>query len=289
MATVRDRNGQTYKAPVFLVRNLPSISLQEYDDVKGKIKIEMLKGKSKVDHLGIKVELIGIIENLFDKNQSTTFINMAQELEAPGVLNDSVEYTFQFNGVQKKFETYNGIIVRLRYFINVIINRNYNRITKEEEFIVYNPRELCEAQDKPIKMEVGIEDCLHIEFEFSRSVYNLKDCILGKVFFNLVRIKIKHMELNIIRKETFGTGDKAVTESENLTKFEIMDGAPVKGECIPVRFYLASVELTPTYENINKRFSVRYYINLVLVDEEDRRYFKQHEIILWREKIMTQA
>lgn len=84
MATVRDRNGQTYKAPVFL----------EYDDVKGKIKIEMLKGKSKVDHLGIKVELIGIIENLFDKNQSTTFINMAQELEAPGVLNDSVEYTF---------------------------------------------------------------------------------------------------------------------------------------------------------------------------------------------------
>ena len=289
MATVRDRNGQTYKAPVFLVRNLPSISLQEYDDVKGKIKIEMLKGKSKVDHLCIKVELIGIIENLFDKNQSTTFINMAQELEAPGVLNDSVEYTFQFNGVQKKFESYNGIIVRLRYFINVIINRNYNRITKEEEFIVYNPRELCEAQDKPIKMEVGIEDCLHIEFEFSRSVYNLKDCILGKVFFNLVRIKIKHMELNIIRKETFGTGDKAVTESENLTKFEIMDGAPVKGECIPVRFYLASVELTPTYENINKRFSVRYYINLVLVDEEDRRYFKQHEIILWREKIMTQA
>lgn len=105
----------------------------------------MLKGKSKVDHLGIKVELIGIIENLFDKNQSTTFINMAQELEAPGILNDSVEYTFQFNGVQKKFESYNGIIVRLRYYINVIINRNYNRITKEEEFIVYNPREICEA------------------------------------------------------------------------------------------------------------------------------------------------
>jgi vacuolar protein sorting-associated protein 26 len=55
-------------------------------------------------------------------------------------------------------------------------------------------------------MEVGIEDCLHIEFEFSRSVFTLKDCILGKVYFNLVRIKIKHMELNIIRKETVGSG-----------------------------------------------------------------------------------
>jgi vacuolar protein sorting-associated protein 26 len=196
-------------------------------------------------------------------------------LEPPGVLTDSCEYTFSFNRVEKKFESYNGIIVRLRYFVHVVINRNYNRISNEEEFIVYNPIEETSFADKPIKMEVGIEDCLHIEFEFSRAVYTLKDCILGKVFFNLVRIKIKHMELNIIRKETFGTGEKAVTESENLTKFEIMDGAPVKGECIPVRFYLASVELTPTYENINKRFSVRYYINLVLVDEEDRRYFKQ--------------
>ena len=27
--------------------------------------------------------------------------------------------------------------------------------------------------------------------------------------------------------------------------------------------------------DINKKFSVRYYLNLVLVDEEDRRYFKQ--------------
>jgi vacuolar protein sorting-associated protein 26 len=249
--------------------------VQDGDDVKGKIKIEMLKGKSKVDHLGIRVELIGVIENLFDKNQTTNFINLGQELEPPGVLTDSCEYTFSFNRVEKKFESYNGIIVRLRYFVNVVINRNYNRITKEEEFIVYNPIEETSFVDKPIKMEVGIEDCLHIEFEFSRAVYTLKDCILGKVFFNLVRIKIKHMELNIIRKETFGTGEKAVTESENLTKFEIMDGAPVKGECIPVRFYLASVELTPTYESINKRFSVRYYINLVLVDEEDRRYFKQ--------------
>ena len=64
-----------------------------------------------------------------------------------------------------------------------------------------------------------------------------------------------------------------------------MDGAPVKNECIPIRFYLASTDLTSTYDNVNKRFSVRYYLNLVLVDDEDRRYFKQQEIILWREKL----
>ena len=56
----------------------------------------------------------------------------------------------------------------------------------------------------PIKMEVGIEECLHIEFEFTKNSFHLKDCILGKVSFNLVRIKIKMMELSIIRKETVG-------------------------------------------------------------------------------------
>jgi Vacuolar protein sorting-associated protein 26 len=46
-----------------------------------------------------------------------------------------------------------------------------------------------------IKMEVGIEDCLHIEFEYNRSKYHLKDVVIGKIFFLLVRIKIKHMEV----------------------------------------------------------------------------------------------
>ena len=54
-----------------------------------------------------------------------------------------------------------------------------------------------------------------------------------------------------------------------------MDGAPVRGESIPIRVFLAGYDLTPTMRDINKKFSVRYYLNLVLVDEEDRRYFKQ--------------
>jgi len=86
----------------------------------------------------------------------------------------------------------------------VVINRNYNKI-KEEEFIVSNIGE-APTENKPIKMEVGIEECLHIEFEFNQSKFHLKDCILGKVYFNLVRIKIKHMELSIIRKEIVGSG-----------------------------------------------------------------------------------
>jgi len=53
-------------------------------------------------------------------------------------------------------------------------------------------------------MEVGIEECLHIEFEYNKGKYHLKDCVIGKVYFFLVRIKIKYMELCVIRRETIG-------------------------------------------------------------------------------------
>eukprot|EP00826_Nyctotherus_ovalis_P040738 TRINITY_DN4039_c0_g2_i3.p2 TRINITY_DN4039_c0_g2~~TRINITY_DN4039_c0_g2_i3.p2 ORF type:complete len:135 (-),score=46.72 TRINITY_DN4039_c0_g2_i3:95-499(-) len=134
-------------------------------------------------------------------------------------------------------------------------------------------------------MEVGIEDCLHIEFEYNKGKYHLKDCVLGKVYFLLVKIRIKIMELQLIRRETIGSGSNEQTESETLAKFEVMDGAPVRGECIPIRLFLKAYDLTPSYKNVNNKFKVRYFLNLVLIDEEDRRYFKQQEITLWRKKL----
>ena len=44
--------------------------------MKGKITVELNKGK-QLDHQGIKVELIGAVENLIDKNQTTHFIQLA--------------------------------------------------------------------------------------------------------------------------------------------------------------------------------------------------------------------
>ena len=133
-----------------------------------------------------------------------------------------------------------------------------------------------------VQMEVGIEDCLHIEFEYGRSGYHLQDAVIGKIHFLLVRIKLKHMEIEIKRRETVGSGVNARLESTTVAKFEIMDGAPARGEVIPIRLYLSPYQLTPSYPNVHNKFGVKYSINLVLVDEEDRRYFKQQDIQLFR-------
>lgn len=139
-----------------------------------------------------------------------------------------------------------------------------------------------------MKLEVGIEDCLHIEFEYDRTRYHLSDVVTGRVNFLLVRIKIKYMELAVIRREASGPSGAAAHESETLTRFELMDGCPVRGEHIPIRLYLGGMsELTPSFPNVANCFSVRYFLNLVLVDEEDRRYFKSQEIVLWRRDLVA--
>jgi vacuolar protein sorting-associated protein 26 len=74
----------------------------------------------------------------------------------------------------------------------------------------------------------------------------MKDIVIGKIYFLLVRIKIKHMELAIIRRESAGTGPNLYNESETITKFEIMDGAPVRGESIPIRLFLGGNNLVFT-------------------------------------------
>lgn len=62
------------------------------------------------------------------------------------------------------------------------------------------------------------------------------------------------------------------------------DGDAVLGEIIPIRLFLNGFDLSPTFRDVNKKFSVRYYLNLVLVDEDNRRYFKQQEITLFRRR-----
>ena len=59
--------------------------------------------------------------------------------------------------------------------------------------------------------------------------YHLKDVIIGKIYFLLVRIKIKNMDLEIRRRESTGSGPNTHVETETLAKFELMDGAPVRG------------------------------------------------------------
>uniref|UniRef100_A0A3B3SZP1 VPS26, retromer complex component A n=1 Tax=Paramormyrops kingsleyae TaxID=1676925 RepID=A0A3B3SZP1_9TELE len=243
------------------------------ESVAGKVSLPMM--------MMMKLPLPRHSELFGDKSNTHEFVNLVKELALPGELTQNRSYDFEFMQVEKPYESYVGANVRLRYFLKVTIVRRLSDLVREYDLVVHQLATYPDVNNS-IKMEVGIEDCLHIEFEYNKSKYHLKDVIVGKIYFLLVRIKIQHMELQLIKKEITGIGPSTTTETETVAKYEIMDGAPVKGESIPIRLFLAGYDLTATMRDVNKKFSVRYFLNLVLVDEEDRRYFKQQEIVLWR-------
>jgi hypothetical protein len=160
------------------------------------------------------------LEMFFDRGNHYEFLSLGQELAAPGDLQHPQTFDFEFKNVEKQYESYNGINVKLRYFLRVTVSRRMADVIREKDIWVYSYRVLLESNSS-IKMDVGIEDCLHIEFEYSKSKYHLKDVIVGRIYFLLVRLKIKHMELSIIRRETTGTPPNQYNESETLVRFEV--------------------------------------------------------------------
>lgn len=253
------------------------------ESVVGKINITLKRAGQKLEHNGIRVEFIGQIEMFYDRGNHHEFTALVKDLARPGDLTENCVFPFEFSHVEKPYETYCGSNVKLRYFVRVIISRRLTDVVKEEDILVHSIAAYPEVNNG-IKMEVGIEESLHIEFEYNKSKYHLKDVIVGKIHFLLVRVKIKYMELSIMRKEITGYGPGSWDTTETvISKFEIMDGAPVRGESIPIRLFLGAYpDLTPSMRDVQKKFNVRYFLNLVLVDEEDRRYYKQQEIMLWR-------
>lgn len=114
-----------------------------------------------------------------------------QELATPGEMRTAQSFDFEFKNVEKQYESYHGINVKLRlvthiralhewtqsltvfcelrrYFVRVTVSRRMADVVKEKELWVHSFR-MPPDTNNSIKMEVGIEDCLHIEFEYNKS------------------------------------------------------------------------------------------------------------------------
>ena len=55
-----------------------------------------------------------------------------------------------------------------RYFLRVTVVKRLSDLVKEQDIVVHTLAQYPELNNS-IKMEVGIEDCLHIEFEYNKS------------------------------------------------------------------------------------------------------------------------
>ncbi len=261
-----------------------------YVSLKGKIVIRVKHGKS-LQHNGIDVSFVNAIENEFDKSCNMILNSAGFSLDATNpmdqnnmpIVGGSV-IPFEFY-LPITYESYVGKKVKLIYFVECSIKRTLNTITTKELVPVFPEVFLRPLPpSRPIHLEVGIEDVLHLELSCKKNSFHLDDCIVGLLSFILVRIKIKTIELQILKKEAVGSFSTSNASDQSIaSSYQVVDGPISKGDVVPIRCFLSALQLSPTFKEIEKRISIRYYLNLVLVDEENRRYFKQQEIDLFRQ------
>jgi vacuolar protein sorting-associated protein 26 len=198
--TVKNSAGNNIDIPVY----------HDTDNIQGHIVIFLNKNKN-YEHNGIKVELIGVIENHRDKKQTSKFITITKDLIPPGTIdNEKTTADFEFSKFEKLYESYKGTNAGVRYYISAIISTKYKNIVEDKEFLIYKPIEVKDLNNEevnlPIQMEIGIEEWLHISFDVHRSKFHLRDIIEGEVTFKKVSLRLESMEIQIIKRETLGVG-----------------------------------------------------------------------------------
>lgn len=159
----------TIKHPADKTKELPLF--QEQEPVKGTLTITVPEGK-RLDYTGVKIEMIGLIEMPHERPASYEFTCLVREVDtAGGSLAEATSFEFDFSAVEKPHDSYYGRNVRLRYFVRATVTRSYASNIVEEQDLWVQLLGSAPPINSTIKMEVGIEDCLHIEFEYNRSKY----------------------------------------------------------------------------------------------------------------------
>jgi len=147
----------------------PRMSCPVYYDgegIMGTVGVRVRDGK-KLVHEGIKVEFVGSIELFYDRGHHHEFLSLSQELAAPGELRAAQNFDFHFKNVEKQFESYAGINVKLRcvrvlyvgrvdadeegrYLVRVTLSRRLADAVKERELWVHSFRMPPEINNRQV-------------------------------------------------------------------------------------------------------------------------------------------
>eukprot|EP01065_Artemidia_motanka_P019272 TRINITY_DN2284_c0_g1_i1.p1 TRINITY_DN2284_c0_g1~~TRINITY_DN2284_c0_g1_i1.p1 ORF type:complete len:352 (+),score=131.73 TRINITY_DN2284_c0_g1_i1:54-1058(+) len=189
---------------------------------------------------------------------------------------------YAFPSVAKDIDSYYGFNVRVRWLVRVVMRRaRAPDVIEEQELWVENPTQCPPRADAGMHAEVGVDNCLHILFDFNKRAYHLREVVKGRILFHMVNgIRLNSAELSVVCRETVpGAG---IDFARTVGQLEVMDGHPGLNRDVPLRLHLGAFALTPTIKDPDAPFTVRYFLNVVLLDSADRRYYKQLEVHLWR-------
>ena len=140
VASVKSDRGNLETLPVFT----------DKETIAGHVHLSPAPGK-QIDHLGVKIEVLGQTELYFDRGDAHDFVSLVRELVNPGEFAGPLSVPFEFKEVSLPHESYRGINVRVRYLLRVTVTRGYGgTATRDFPFVV-------RLLDPPPEINTGIK------------------------------------------------------------------------------------------------------------------------------------
>ncbi|KAL0486553.1 VPS26 [Acrasis kona] len=250
-----------------------TIILQQYIDES--FYIFTREDKQIVGHLNIDASvditltLTCVVEHL----------NKKQSVFTVGAHVGGVRFTVDIPENAFDVESYYGKNVRLRY---ILCLKSKGVILQEQDVIVCNDNPSLFSMD-PVRFDLHeVQNSFHISIDLDKTnIKSTGDVLSGGLTFYKFPDLIKFAEVILLRLES--TGKNKYTET--LSKVEILDGSPSKGEQYTLRFRIVigpslQKKLSKTI-HISDRLHVTYYADIVIVDVMGRRFYKQFEINIY--------
>jgi vacuolar protein sorting-associated protein 26 len=256
------------------------------DKISGEILIELNQNKF-LEHKGIKINLIGIIQK--QNEIINKFYDDYLNLTSNEKINNEIT-KINFNFLIKKnieYESFYGTFIKIKYFLLVtIFLENNKNLSNKKEIVILKPiliEDYKKLTNSAIKINFGVENLINVILEINKTNFFLRDIIFGRIIFVDLNVIIKTMFIQIIRKEILNFNNEFSSETIVLNTFEIMDDNTEKNSEIPIRFYLNGIKnLTPNYENIDRKIKIEYFLNIEIIDVNNNRFYKKIEIKLTR-------
>ena len=248
------------------------------DNIHGHLRVEPPPGK--VDsHRGITLTVYGQYVTKTGEFLSR-FFERAQHLAPIGDLATPIDTDFSFDNLDFPVSSYYGQTINAEYGIELKVMHRLSDFKYTLPFLVFlfHPTSVQE----PIHNEIGMTNVLHIEFVFPQADFDCREVVIGAAFFILVKLRIVNMNVSLYCVETYENGAKFIRERTIVDTSELMDGAPVKGDNIPIRYFLGPFDIWPYIAWKGSPLKVDYYLRSQMIDENGKKYYKRLKVNIVR-------
>jgi vacuolar protein sorting-associated protein 26 len=257
-------------------RDLPAY--QRDDKVTGSFKLAPPPGKTVV-HQGIILAVFGDYQAKTGEKWGRIF-ERVQHLAPPGELLTPLSSPFTFERLQFPTASYYGRDVSVVFGVELRVIRRMRDFMEQSEFLVFFFDRGSKLE--PIHNEIGMTGVLHIEFIFAHGSFDCQDVVIGAAYLLLVKLRIVHMSISLYCQETFSAVGRTVNQRTVVKTIEVMDGAPVRGDNIPIRFFLGDCDIWPFNDFPDSALKVEWYLRAAMTDENGKRYYKRLRALIVR-------